>query len=61
MKIRRPPRRVLLLWILMAVLLIAGLLVGYIASRPIGIALFAIGLLGYMFGGVLIFFVFPRR
>jgi hypothetical protein len=61
MKIRRPPRRLLLLWTFMAIMLIAGLLVGYIVSLPIGIALFVIGLLGYLAGGVLIFLVLPRR
>jgi hypothetical protein len=61
MKIRRPPPKLLAAWAAMASLVIAGLIVGFTASKPAGIALFVLGSLGYLILGVYIYVVIPRR
>lgn len=61
MKYRKPPRNILLIWLLMAVILVAGLLIGFTVSRPAGIVLFIIGCAGYIIGGLIIFIIIPRR
>jgi hypothetical protein len=60
MNIRRPPRKVVMAWITMGVILIIGLLLGPV-NRTVGASLFLIGFVGYMGGGIGIFIVYPRR
>jgi hypothetical protein len=61
MKIRRPPARLLAAWVAMVGVAIAGLIVGFTASKPAGITLFILGSLGYLILGVYIYVVIPRR
>jgi hypothetical protein len=61
MRRRRPSRPILWSWAAFAVLIVAGLIIGYTVSRAAGITLFVIGCAGYLAGGIAIFFVVPRR
>jgi hypothetical protein len=61
LKIRRPPPTLLAAWIALASLMMTGLIVGFAASKPVGIALFVLGCLGYLILGVYIYAVIPRR
>jgi hypothetical protein len=55
MKIRRPPRLMVIAWVLSAILIFAGILVGHLGVRLLGIALFVAGDVGVTVIGVLIY------
>ena len=60
MMIRRPPNQVLLLWVLGAVLIVAGLAVGHLWIRWIGITMLTVGVADFLITGVLIYALIPR-
>jgi hypothetical protein len=62
MKTRRPPRSIVVSWLLAAGLIIAGLLVSYYSgARTVGLALLILGAIGFLGGGIIIFIFVPRR
>jgi hypothetical protein len=50
----------LIAWVLSAILVFAGILVGHLGARPLGIALFVVGDVGVTVIGVLIYARVPR-
>jgi hypothetical protein len=61
MQYRRPPRKLALAFVLMAVVLVAGLIVGYAVNRLAGIIIFIFGCAGYIVSGVVIYITAPRE
>jgi len=60
MQFRKPPRTLFLTWLAMAILIVAGLVIGLTVNQTVGIVLFVIGCAGYLLGGLFIFFRFPH-
>ena len=58
---RRLRAWIVLLWLVLAVILIAGLCVGFTVDRTAGIVLFGVGAVGYIVLGVVVFMFMPRR
>jgi hypothetical protein len=61
MRSRRLRAWIVLLWLILAVVLVAGVIVGFTASRTAGIVLFGVGALGYLILGAIVFMFMPRR
>ena len=51
----------MLSWLILALLLIAGVVVAFTVSGIAGVVLFAAGALGYLILGVVVFMYMPRR
>jgi hypothetical protein len=58
---RRLRAWIVLLWLILAVVVIAGLVVGFTVSRTAGIVLFGVGAVGYLTLGAIVFMFMPRR
>ena len=49
------------MWLVLAVLLVAGLVVGFTVSGLAGVILFGVGAVGYLVLGAIVFAFMPRR
>jgi hypothetical protein len=58
---RRLRAWIVLAWLVLAVLLIAGIVVAFTASGLAGVILFAVGAVGYLALGAIVFMYMPRR
>jgi hypothetical protein len=61
MRSRRLRAWIVLVWMILAAVVIAGLIVGFTASWAAGIILFGVGALGYLALGAVVFMYMPRR
>lgn len=61
MRSRRLRAWIVLGWLILAVVLVAGVVVGFTADRTAGIVLFGVGALGYLVLGAVVFMFMPRR
>jgi hypothetical protein len=61
MRSRRLRAWIVLAWLVLAVLLIAGIVVAFTASGLAGVILFAVGAVGYLALGAIVFMYMPRR
>jgi hypothetical protein len=61
MRSRRLRAWIVLAWLVLAVLLIAGIVVAFTASGLAGVILFAVGAVGYLALGAIVFMFMPRR
>jgi hypothetical protein len=61
MRTRRLRAWIVLAWLVLAVLLIAGIVVAFTASGLAGVILFAVGAVGYLALGAVVFMFMPRR
>lgn len=50
-----------LLWVSMAVMTIAGLIIGFTVSKVTGVILVTVGCAGYLISGIVIYATVPRR
>ena len=51
----------MLSWLILALLLIAGVIVAFTVSGVAGVILFGVGALGYLLLGAVVFMYMPRR
>ena len=58
---RRRRAWIVLLWLVLAVLLIAGVIVAFTVSGTAGVILFGVGTAGYLVLGAIVFMFMPRH
>ena len=61
MRSRRRRAWIVLLWLVLAVLLIAGVIVAFTVSGTAGVILFGVGTAGYLVLGAIVFMFMPRH
>jgi hypothetical protein len=61
MRTRRLRAWIVLAWLVLAVLVIAGIVVAFTVSGIAGVILFAVGTIGYLVLGAIVFMFMPRR
>jgi hypothetical protein len=61
LRTRRLRAWIVLAWLILALLLIAGVAVAFTVSGIAGIILFAVGAVGYLVLGAVVFMFMPRR
>ena len=61
MRTRRRRAWIVLLWLVLAVLLIAGVIVAFTVSGTAGVILFGVGTAGYLVLGAIVFMFMPRH